>query len=94
MTLQDLRETGRGQDGVRWPVGIAGQLGYLAGNIGASGFAPTQQQGAVFVVLQKKLADDKAATDKLIQQDLAAFNKLLQSKGQPPIGLELPKPIP
>jgi hypothetical protein len=94
MTLQDLRETGRGQDGVRWPVGIGGQLGYLAGNIGASGFAPTQQQGAVFVVLQKKLADSKAATDKLIQLDLAAFNKLLQSKGQPPIGLELPKPIP
>ena len=93
-TLQDLRETGRGQDGVRWPVGVGGQLNYLAGNIGDSDFAPTQQQGAVFVVLQKTLADSKAATDKLIQLDLAALNKLLASKGQPPIGLELPKPIP
>jgi hypothetical protein len=92
--IQDLRQTGRGQDGVRWPVMAGGQISYLAGNIGDSDFAPTQQQGAVYMVLQKQVQDAKMALDTLLAQDLAAFNKLLSGKGQPPITAEMPKPLP
>ena len=92
--LVDLRQTGRGQDGVRWPTRAGGQISYLAGNIGGSSLSPTTQQVAVHGVLQKQVKDTRTALDALIQKELAAFNQLLSSKGQPPIGLELPKPIP
>jgi hypothetical protein len=92
--IQDLRQTGRGQDGVRWPVMAGGQISYLAGNIATSSFAPTQQQGAVYQVLQKQVQDARAALDALLSQDVAAFNRLLTARGQPALTPELPKPIP
>jgi hypothetical protein len=91
--LQDLRITGRGQDGVRWPVRLGGQLGYLAGNIGSSDFAPTAQQREVHQVLQKQGKDVRAALEVLMQKDLDAFNKLLKARGLKPIDVELPKVV-
>lgn len=92
--LQDLQQTGQGQDGVRWPVRAGGQISYLAGNIGSSASAPTAQQGAVHQVLQKQVQDARAALDRLLAQDLAAFNRMLTGRGQPAITPELPKPVP
>jgi hypothetical protein len=79
--LIDLRLTGRGQDEVRYPVMVAGQLSWLAGGIGASDFTPTSQQREVTGILSTKVRDTRSALDRLLQRDLAAFNGMLKAKG-------------
>jgi photosystem II stability/assembly factor-like uncharacterized protein len=79
--ILDLRMTGRGQDEVRWPVRLAGQLNYLAGDVAASDFTPTESQVEVQKVLESQLRDTRASLDRLIQTDLAAFNTQLTSGG-------------
>jgi hypothetical protein len=89
-TLQDLRIVGRGQDAVRWPVRLGGRLGYLAGGIASSDFAPTAQQRAVHRLLQQELRDARTALEGLWQKDMAAFNALLRGRGLPTIDVRLP----
>ena len=88
--LIDLRLTGRGQDGVRYPTKAAGQLGYVAGGISVSDFAPTAQQREVQQSLDKQVRDTRAALEALMARDLANFNTLLRSKGLKTIDATLP----
>jgi len=88
--IVDLRMTGRGQDEVRYPVKLGGQLNYLAGGISASDFTPTTQQREVDGVLAKQVKDTHAALQALIQNDLAKLNVLLRSKGLKTIDAVLP----
>jgi hypothetical protein len=88
--LQDLRITGRGQDGVRWPVRIGGQLSYLANGIASSDFAPTTQQRAVHRLLQQELGTTRALLEELMRKDLAAFNAVLSARGLRTIDVRLP----
>ena len=90
--LVDLRMTGRGQDGVRWPVRLLGQLDYLEGTISASDFAPTAQQKDVAVILAKETRDVNAALRALISKELADFNAMLRARGLKPI--ETPQAVP
>jgi hypothetical protein len=89
-TIVDLRLTGRGQDEVRWPVKLGGQLSYLAGGVGSSDFAPTTQQRAVNDVLVKQMRATRQALEQLVNTDLAAFNALLRSRGIKTIDVTLP----
>jgi len=89
-TIIDLRQTGRGQDGVRWPIRLGGQISYLAGNIGASDFAPTKQQGEVRAVLQTQFRSTRASLELLMAKDLAAFNALLKQRGLKTIDVLMP----
>ena len=92
--IVDLRQTGQGQDGVRWPVQLAGQLGYLQGNLSASaGAAPTTEQRSVYTVLDKQSRATKNALDVLIERDLKALNAKLAARGLKPIELNLPKVV-
>jgi hypothetical protein len=77
----DLRMTGRGQDGVRWPVQLAGQIGYLASTVAASDFAPTTQQHEVAALLAKETRDVHAALQALMTKDLAEHNARLRARG-------------
>lgn len=86
----DLRMTGRGQDGVRWPVRLGGQLGYLASTIASSDFAPTVQQREVAAILAKDTRDTHAALRSLMARDLANYNSLLRGRGLKTIDVELP----
>jgi photosystem II stability/assembly factor-like uncharacterized protein len=90
--LQDLRITGRGQDAVRWPVRIGGQLSYLANGIASSDFAPTTQQRAVHRVLQQEMRSTRAALDEVMRTDVARFNALLSGRGLKTIDVRLPSP--
>jgi photosystem II stability/assembly factor-like uncharacterized protein len=89
--ILDLRITGRGQDGVRWPVRLAGQLQYVAQTIAASEHAPTASQREVSGVLAKETRDVNAALMILLNKDLVDHNNMLRSKGlktidaQPPV---------
>jgi len=89
-TIVDLRLTGRGQDEVRWPVQLGGQLSYLAGGIGSSDFAPTTQQRGVNEILVKQMRSTRAALEELMRKDLPAFNALLRSRGLKTIDVTLP----
>ena len=76
---------------MRWPVRIAGQLGYLVDNMSASaGAAPTAQQRDVGVVLERQGRTAKSSLDTLVQKDLAALNALLKARGLKPIEVTLP----
>jgi hypothetical protein len=89
----DLRMTGRGQDGVRWPVRLAGQLSYLAGTIASSDFAPTVQQREVAAVLAKETRDVHAALRALMTRDLASYNATLRARGLKTIDVPVPNPV-
>ena len=91
MTIIDLRQTGQGQDAVRWPVGVAGQLGYLASNLAASADAePNGPQRDVGATLDRQARTAKSSLDTLIQKDLAALNALLKARGLKTIDVTLP----
>jgi hypothetical protein len=89
-TMVDPRMTGRGQDEVRYPVKLGGQLNYLSGGIAASDFAPTAQQREVAQTLAKQTRDTRTALQTLIQNDLAKFNALLRSRGLKTIDVSMP----
>jgi photosystem II stability/assembly factor-like uncharacterized protein len=79
-SLVDLRLTGRGQDDVRWPTMLAGQLAYLAQGIASSDFAPTMQQSEVSQLLEGQLKAVGTQLDGLLNQDLAQFNAALKQQ--------------
>lgn len=94
-SIIDLRQTGQGQDGVRWPVQLAGQLNYLIGNIAASADAPPNQpQQSVYQILSDEARGVKVALDRLVSQDLAALNARLRARGMRPIETTLPNIVP
>ncbi len=81
--LIQLRLTGTGQDGVRWPAKVSERLRYLAGNIATADFRPNVQQGEVHTVLQARLTESRRALDALLATDVPAFNRMLQQRNLP-----------
>jgi hypothetical protein len=81
--LIQLRLTGTGQDGVRWPAKISERLRYLAQNVGTADFPPNVQQGEVHAVLKEQLEAARAAVDSVLSTDLPAFNRMLERRSLP-----------
>jgi hypothetical protein len=79
--LFQMRVTGRGQDLVRWPMQLAEQLWYLAGSVTSSDHGPTNAQREVHQVLKSVLRDARAGFDRMVNQDLRAFNEMLARRG-------------
>jgi len=79
--LIQLRTTGTGQDGVRYPAKVIGKLGHLANGVRSADFRPTDQQREVQEVLQEILRDARGELEVIISTDLAAFNRLLEGIG-------------
>ncbi|HSA57462.1 MAG TPA: hypothetical protein VLE53_17250 [Gemmatimonadaceae bacterium] len=86
--LIQLRITGTGQDGVRWPAQISERLRYLAGNVATADFGPTDQQGEVHAVLKAQLDSARRSLDVILSTDLPALNRLLQQRNLPGIIME------
>ena len=82
-TVMRLRGTGTGQDGVRWPTRIVGRLRYLAGTVATADFPPNDQQGEVHAVLRERLDQSRAAWTALLENELPAFNRMLQQRNLP-----------
>ncbi len=78
--LIQMRQTGTGQDAVRWPARIVGRLGYLAGAVAVADFPPNDQQREVHQLLKQRLQQSQSAFDAILQTDLPAFNRLLQAR--------------
>jgi photosystem II stability/assembly factor-like uncharacterized protein len=78
--LTQLLLTGRGQDGVRYPSKLVGQLLYLGGGIAASEFEPTDQQREVYQALSRRLQEQRARAEQVLSRDVPAFKAMLRGR--------------
>ena len=94
--VHQLRLTGRGQDGVRWPIKLAGRVSYLANGIASSDFAPTTQQVQVHEMFKGEIRTLQGQLGQLIGRDLAQFNERLRQRNIPNIvaGPAQPRMVP
>jgi len=78
-TLYDIHLTGAREDAFRSPMKLYGRLSALASDLSASGidFRPTNQQGEVAQVLSKRLVNSQTQFEKLVEEDIKAFNEKL-----------------
>lgn len=83
--LIQLRVTGTGQDGVRWPAQVSERLRYLIGNTATGDYRPTDQTGEVHQVLKVQLEEARRNLNLILQTDLPALNRLLQARNLPGI---------
>jgi photosystem II stability/assembly factor-like uncharacterized protein len=65
--LHQLKLTGRGQDVVRWPVRLAGQLIYLAASVAGSDDPPTSQAREAQRVLAEQLAAARGEHERVMR---------------------------
>ena len=86
LNLVDLRQTGQGQDGIRFEAVLLGKLGYLTGGMSVADFRPTDQDVEVQEILHRELGEYLAALDALVGGDVADLNAMLRSKGLGIIG--------
>ena len=88
--LIQLRTTGTGQDGVRWPAQVSERLRYLIGNTATNDYKPTDQTGEVHQVLKVELEEARKNLNAILSTDLPALNRLLQQRNLPGIILDQP----
>jgi photosystem II stability/assembly factor-like uncharacterized protein len=87
--LFQVRLTGTGQDGVRWPAKLVGRLGYLAGAVATADFPPADQHYEVHQVLKERLQRVRLELEALLGTDLPAFNRMLQQRNLAPVITDL-----
>ena len=63
-----------------WPVKLTAKLIYLANHVQSSDYAPTQQAGEAHAVLRGLLAVADAHFERLVRDDLRAFNEVLGAR--------------
>ena len=76
--LIQLKITGQGQGGTRWPAQVIEKLQYLGGTAEIADFAPADQYKEVHQVLQKRLQDSQAKYNQLVDKDLPLFHDILK----------------
>lgn len=82
--LYDIHLTGAREDAFRSPMKLYGRLSALASDINGSGidFKPTDQQGEVQQVLNRRLEKVITQFEEFIDQDIQKFNKALEKKNR------------
>ncbi len=83
--LIQLRDTGRGQDDVRFSPKLVEKIGYLATEVESSDFQPTTQQVAVHDELKEQAATYQQRLKLVLAHELADFNGLLRKQDIPNI---------
>ncbi len=85
MNLVDLRQTGTGQDGVRFGSKLLSKMGYLATGAASSDFRPTSQHVEVHQILGAELRKHLTAIDAVLAAELVPFNTQLKAKNLPEV---------
>jgi hypothetical protein len=93
MNLVDLRQTGQGQDGVRFGSKLISKMGYLGNGISSSDYRPTNQHEEVRTLLGEQLRTHLQRIDALLGTELDRLNALLRARSIPNIVAPTPKPI-
>jgi photosystem II stability/assembly factor-like uncharacterized protein len=83
MNLVDLRQTGAGQDGVRFGSKLISKIGYLANGMSSGDFKPTNQHLEVQQLLAAELRTHLGALNTLRSTELASLNEQLKSRNLP-----------
>ena len=79
-SLIELRETGRGQDSIRWGPQLIRHIRNVANGLASADFRPTDQQVEVQQLLQERLRTYVTQLEGLLSNDLSAFNELLRTR--------------
>ncbi len=93
MNLVDLRQTGTGQDGVRFGSKLIAKMNYLANGLSTSDYKPSNQHGEVQGILNSELKGHLSSLDRLLNTDLNAFNELLKQRGVPNVTVRPRGPV-
>ena len=88
--LVELRETGRGQDSIRWGPNLIGHIRNVANGLASADFRPTNQQVEVQTLLQERLRTHVNQLNGLLSNDLSAFNELLRTRNVSNIIAQVP----
>jgi hypothetical protein len=78
--LFQMKVTGRGQDGLRWPMRLAEQLMYLARSATGSDFGPTVSQREVAQLLGGQVRESRARLERVMAGEVAEFRRFLRSR--------------
>ncbi len=74
------------KDPLHFPLKLNNQLTALASNVASADGAPTEQERAVFDHLAGKADKQLEALHKLVDEDLATFNKMVEETKMPLVG--------
>jgi hypothetical protein len=90
--VYDVNLTGAREDAFRTPNQLYEKLASLASDVGASGadFRPTDQHRAVGTLLEKQFVEYRTQFDRLLADDVAAYNRMAIARGVPTLSLKLP----
>jgi hypothetical protein len=83
--LHQMRQTGRGQDLLRYPGKLIDHLMFLASGLSFADFAPTASQMEAHEELKKETAARRAEMNDVLSKEVAAFNRFLTDRGVPHI---------
>jgi photosystem II stability/assembly factor-like uncharacterized protein len=92
-SLVELRNTGRGQDGVRWGSKLVQKLGYLGNGLASGDFKPTNQQLEVHKDLQTRVKTWGGQLSDVLNKDLGLFNEMLRRKNLPTVVSQVPRRV-
>jgi hypothetical protein len=73
------------QDPLNYPIKLNNKLAALGGVVGATDVAPTSQSTMVYEDLASGVNAQIARLDRLLRDEMAAFNKLVRDQGIPAI---------
>ncbi|MBV6522301.1 MAG: hypothetical protein MNPFHGCM_02449 [Gemmatimonadaceae bacterium] len=92
--LYDVNLTGAREDAFRNPNQLYERFLSLASDVGASSadFRPTDQHREVGAALTKQLTEYRAAFDRLLADDVAAYNRMATALGAPTLSIKPPIP--
>ncbi|MGH9331962.1 MAG: sialidase, partial [Vicinamibacterales bacterium] len=79
--LHQMKLTGTGQDGVRYPNMLLEKIMHLAGDLEIGDFPPTNQQMEVHKIYTDQIAGHRRALASLFSTDVGAFNATLKERG-------------
>lgn len=79
--LTQLKQSGRGQDVIRWPMMLGARIQYLAGEVASSDHLPTAQQREVAALLHESTTTAKGRYEALLSGAVADFNDRLRQRG-------------
>ena len=89
--LIELRETGRGQDAIRWGrIQLISHIQNVANGLASADFKPTSQQAEVQQLLDERLRTYVTQLEGLLSNDLSAFNELLRTRNVSNIIAQVP----
>src|SRR5215469_14454016 len=78
LKLLQLRDTGHGQDDVRFTPMLMNKIDYLVSQVSSSDFAPTTQQVQVAQTFKQQGEESQREIQQIMTTDVANFNNLLR----------------